>query len=163
MAKGLTNGAVPMGAVVVRKDIYDAFMTGAGAPIELFHGYTYSAHPLACAAGAGDPRRLPARRACSSAPPTWRPIGRQALHSLKGARHVIDIRNLGLIGAIELEPRPGEPGTPGPTRLFVKCLRSRRADPHHRRHHRPVAAADHREGQIDRLVETMRETLQSLD
>jgi beta-alanine--pyruvate transaminase len=106
-AKGLTNGTVPMGAVFVKESIYEAFMQGEG--IELFHGYTYSGHPLACAAGIGtldtyEEEGLLTRS--SSLEKHWE----DAAHSLKGARHVVDIRNCGLIAAIELEPRAGAPG-----------------------------------------------------
>jgi beta-alanine--pyruvate transaminase len=108
MAKGITNAAVPMGAVAARKHIYDAMMEGADAPIELFHGYTYSGHPLACAAGLAtfDVYRDEGlfERAAAMAS-----IFEDALHSLKGARHVIDVRNLGMMGAVELEPRAGAP------------------------------------------------------
>ncbi|MEO1223517.1 MAG: aspartate aminotransferase family protein [Pseudomonadota bacterium] len=109
-AKGITNGAVPMGAVFARDDIYQAFMdSAADGAIELFHGYTYSAHPLACAAAhaALDTYLEDGlfERAAEMAP-YWE----DALHSLKGTRHVIDIRNLGMVGAVELEPRPGAPG-----------------------------------------------------
>jgi len=109
-AKGITNGAVPMGAVFARDDIYQAFMdSAADGAIELFHGYTYSAHPLACAAAhaALDTYLEDGlfERAAEMAP-YWE----EALHSLKGTRHVIDIRNLGMVGAVELEPRPGAPG-----------------------------------------------------
>jgi len=108
MAKGLTNAAVPCGAVAASGKIYDAMMEGADAPIELFHGYTYSAHPLACAAGIATLETyqeddLFARAAGIEA--YWQ----AALHSLHDARHVIDIRNLGLIGGIELQPRSGAP------------------------------------------------------
>ncbi len=107
-AKGLTSGAVPMGAVFVRKHIYDAFMKGPEEAIELFHGYTYSAHPLACAAAhaALDTYREEGlfERAADMAP-YWE----KAIHSLQGESHVIDIRNLGLVGAIELEGIPGHP------------------------------------------------------
>ena len=107
-AKGLTNGTVPMGAVFVKDSIYEAFMQGADG-IELFHGYTYSGHPLACAAGIAtletyEEEGLLPRAA--SLEKYWE----DAAHSLKGARHVIDIRNCGLIAAFELEPRPGAPG-----------------------------------------------------
>ena len=108
-AKGLTNGVVPMGAVVVDKRIYDSMLQHADAPIELFHGYTCSGHPLAAAAGLAtlDTYRdegLFERAAALS--PYWE----EAVHSLKGTRHVIDLRNLGLVGAVELEPRSGAPG-----------------------------------------------------
>jgi beta-alanine--pyruvate transaminase len=108
MAKGLTNAAVPAGAVAVDRRIYDSMLEHADAPIELFHGYTYSGHPLACAAGLATldvyaEEGLFARAAEMSG--YWA----DALHSLKDARHVIDVRNLGLIGGVELEPRPCEP------------------------------------------------------
>jgi len=111
-AKGLTNGAVPMGAVVCRTGIYDAFMSGPPNAIELFHGYTYSAHPLACAAGVAsleiyEEEGLFERAAGLEA------YFEQAVHSLKGFPHVIDVRNLGLVGAVELAPREGQPGARG--------------------------------------------------
>ena len=106
-AKGLTSGAVPMGAVICRKGIYDAFMNGPDHLIEFFHGYTYSAHPLACAAAhaALDVYQGEElfQRAAGLAD-TWE----EALHSLKGEPNVIDIRNFGLVGAVELEPIPGQ-------------------------------------------------------
>ena len=108
MAKGLTNGIIPMGAVLVKKEIHDAFMTGPEHLIEFFHGYTYSGNPVACAAALGtlDTYRDEGlfERAAGLAG-YWA----DALHSLKGLPHVIDIRNIGLIGAVELEPIPGEP------------------------------------------------------
>ncbi|MDR3506909.1 MAG: aspartate aminotransferase family protein [Caulobacteraceae bacterium] len=108
MAKGLSNASVPMGAVAVSRKIHDSMMENADSPIELFHGYTYSAHPLACAAALAtlDIYRDEGlfERAAQMAP-YWE----EAVHSLKGARHVIDIRNIGLVAGIELEPRPGAP------------------------------------------------------
>jgi beta-alanine--pyruvate transaminase len=101
-AKGLTNGAVPMGAVLVSKKIHDAFMQGP-AGIELFHGYTYSAHPIACAAGLAALRLYEDEGLLTRA----RSIAatfEQAVHSLRGLPHVIDIRNYGLVAGIELEP-----------------------------------------------------------
>jgi len=107
-AKGLTSGVVPMGAVFCTKSIYEAFMTGPDHMIELFHGYTYSAHPIACAAALAtldtyDEEGLLTRAADLAQ--YWE----DGLHSLKDCPHVIDIRNLGLIGAIELEGIAGEP------------------------------------------------------
>ena len=107
-AKGLTNGTVPMGAVFVKDAFYDTFMQGPEG-IEFFHGYTYSGHPVACAAGLGTldtyaDEGLLIRAA--SLEKYWE----DAAHSLKDARHVIDIRNCGLIAAIELQPRAGAPG-----------------------------------------------------
>jgi beta-alanine--pyruvate transaminase len=108
VAKGITNGTVPMGAVFVRKHIYDAFMHGPENAIELFHGYTYSGHPVACAAALAtldvyEEEGLFQR--ANELSGYWQ----DALHSLKGLPHVIDIRNLGLVGGIELEPIPGKP------------------------------------------------------
>jgi beta-alanine--pyruvate transaminase len=108
-AKGLTNGAVPMGAVFARKHIYDAFMeNSAENAIELFHGYTYSAHPVACAAGLAVLdiyKEEGLFENCRSLAKYWE----DAVHSLKGVKNVIDLRNMGLIAGIELEPIPGKP------------------------------------------------------
>jgi beta-alanine--pyruvate transaminase len=109
LAKGLTNAAVPMGAVACADFIYRGVVDNAAFGIELFHGYTYSGHPLAAAAGIAalevyEDEQLFARAKQMSQ------IFEDALHGLRGARHVIDVRNLGLIGGIELEPRAGEPG-----------------------------------------------------
>ena len=108
LAKGLTNAAAPAGAVAVSRTIHDAMMEGADAPIELFHGYTYSAHPLACAAGLAT-LDVYAEEGLFERALTLEPYWEAAMHSLADARHVIDIRNLGLIAGIELEPRPGKP------------------------------------------------------
>ena len=107
-AKGLTNGTVPMGAVFIRDALYEAFMQGPEG-IELFHGYTYSGHPLACAAGLGTLDTYAEEgllKRASELEKYWE----DAAHALKGTRHVVDIRNCGLIAAVELEPRPGAPG-----------------------------------------------------
>ncbi len=108
MAKGLTNGAVPMSAVAVRKGIYDAFMQGPPEMVDLFHGYTYSAHPLACAAGLAT-LDVYAEEGLFARARALAPRFEDALHSLKGLPHVIDVRNLGIMGAVELEPRDGAP------------------------------------------------------
>ncbi|MCR6635773.1 aspartate aminotransferase family protein [Devosia sp.] len=107
-AKGLTNGVIPMGAVMVSAEIHDAFMNGPEHVIEFFHGYTYSGNPIASAAGLATletykDEGLLTRGA--ELAPKWE----SALHSLKGLPHVIDIRNIGLVGAIELEPIAGQP------------------------------------------------------
>ena len=107
-AKGLTNGVIPMGAVFVRDEIHDAFMNGPEHLIEFFHGYTYSGNPIASAAGLATLETYEEEGLLSRG----QEIGQyweDALHSLKDAKHVIDIRNIGLIGAIELEPIAGEP------------------------------------------------------
>jgi beta-alanine--pyruvate transaminase len=110
-AKGLTNGAVPMGAVLVKREIHDAFMSGPPGTIELFHGYTYSAHPVACAAGLATQKlyRAGLFEQARSMAPYWS----DAVHALKGRRHVIDLRAYGLVAGIELEPRAGAPGARG--------------------------------------------------
>ena len=119
-AKGLTNGIIPMGGVVVKKDIYDAFMTGPEYLIELFHGYTYSGNPVASAAGIATLetyREEGLFERAKSMTPYWE----DCVHSLKGLPNVIDIRNEGMIGAIELEPIPGAPGKRG-FDLFVDAF-----------------------------------------
>ena len=120
VAKGLTNAAVPMGAVFVRHGIYDTVVNSAPAGIELFHGYTYSGHPLAAAAGLATLELYETEglfeRAASLAP-YWE----NALHSLQDHPNVIDIRNLGLVGGIELEARSGAPGTRA-FDVFVDCF-----------------------------------------
>ncbi|MBZ4023936.1 aspartate aminotransferase family protein, partial [Rhodobacter sp. TJ_12] len=107
-AKGLTNGVIPMGAVLTTGAVHEAFMQGPEHMIELFHGYTYSGNPIAAAAGLATLETYKEEglfeRAAALAP-YWQ----EALHSLRGTRHVIDIRNEGLIGAVELEPIAGEP------------------------------------------------------
>ncbi len=108
MAKGLTNAAVPMGAVAVRREVHDAMLANAAPGIELFHGYTYSGHPLAAAAAIASLGIYQAEGLFEKAielEEYWA----DAVHSLRGVCHVIDCRNIGLIGGIELEPRPGAP------------------------------------------------------
>ena len=119
MAKGLTNGAVPMGAVAARSDIYQVFMQGPDNAIELFHGYTYSAHPVACAAGNAT-QEIYRRDGLLTRAAEMAGYWADAVHSLKGLPHVIDLRNPGLIGAVELEPIAGRPGA----RAFDAFLRA---------------------------------------
>ena len=109
VAKGLTNGCVPMGAVFARQFIYDAFMTGPEHLIEFFHGYTYSGHPLACAAALGTLDTY-AEEGLLTRARDMAPTFEAALHSLAGLPNVVDIRNIGLVGGIELTPIAGEPG-----------------------------------------------------
>ncbi|HTL26641.1 MAG TPA: aspartate aminotransferase family protein [Burkholderiales bacterium] len=111
-AKGITNGTVPMGAVLMKESLYQAFMTGPENAIEMPHGYTYSAHPVACAAGLGtmevyEEEGLLTR--VGEIAQYWE----DAAHAMKDCPNVIDIRNIGLIAAIELAPRPGAPGARG--------------------------------------------------
>jgi beta-alanine--pyruvate transaminase len=118
-AKGLTNGAVPMGAVLVSKQIYQAFMQGP-AGIELFHGYTYSAHPIACAAGLATLDIYQRQRLFTRAR-DMAPAFEKAVHALRGLPHVIDIRNYGLVAGIELEPIAGSPGKRA-FDVYLKCF-----------------------------------------
>ncbi len=118
-AKGLTNGVIPMGAVLVKDTIFDAFMQGPEDMIDFFHGYTYSGNPMAAAASLATLETYKQedlfKRAAELAP-YWQ----EALHSLKDAPHVIDIRNTGLIGAIELEPIANKPSKRA-SDIFVKA------------------------------------------
>ncbi|WP_174804077.1 aspartate aminotransferase family protein [Martelella limonii] len=119
-AKGITNGTVPMGAVFAQNHIHDAFMTGPEETIELFHGYTYSGHPVGCAAGMAtldiyESQGLLTRAASLSAP------FEDAVHSLRDAPFVKDIRNLGLMAGIELQSRDGAVGKRA-YETFVKCF-----------------------------------------
>jgi beta-alanine--pyruvate transaminase len=107
-AKGLTNGTVPMGAVFTKKFIHDAFMDGP-AGIELFHGYTYSGHPLACAAALATLEVFEEQKILEHAR-SVQSYWEDAVHSLKGLPHVIDLRTIGMIAGIELAPIPGKPG-----------------------------------------------------
>lgn len=120
MAKGISNAAIPAGAVAASRSVYDAIVNGTQGGIEFFHGYTYSAHPVAAAAilatlGVYHNEQLFARAK------TLTPAFARDIHALKGAPHVIDIRSLGLVGGIELAPRPGAPGARA-AEVFKKCF-----------------------------------------
>ncbi|KRB49474.1 MAG: aspartate aminotransferase family protein [Pseudomonadota bacterium] len=120
IAKGVTNGAVPMGGVITREGIFDAIADASNGGIELFHGYTYSGHPLACAAAMAtldvyEEEGLFQR--CADISPHFE----DQVHSLRGVAHVTDIRNLGLMAAIELASRPGAPGARA-TEVFNRCF-----------------------------------------
>jgi len=159
-AKGMTNGAVPMGAVFVREDLYDVFMKGPDG-IELFHGYTYSGHPLACAAGIATLETYQEEgllERAGSLAKYWE----DAIHSLKDARNVIDIRNFGLMGAVELAPRQGTPGSRGYSAL-VKCFEAGvlvRYTADTLAFSPPLIVE---KKQIDQLFDTVRKVLQALD
>jgi beta-alanine--pyruvate transaminase len=107
-AKGLTNGVIPMGAVLVTSEIHDAFMQGPEHLIEFFHGYTYSGNPMASAAGLATLETY-REEGLLTRGAELAPYWEDALHSLRGKPHVIDVRNIGLVGAIELESIAGEP------------------------------------------------------
>ncbi len=119
VAKGITSGTVPMGAVFVTKDIYDAFMDAPENAVELFHGYTYSGHPVACAAGLAT-LDVYAEEGLFQRAGELSGYWEDAVHSLKGLPHIIDLRNLGLMAGIELEPRPDKPGARA-FETFLKC------------------------------------------
>ncbi|HWX70366.1 MAG TPA: aspartate aminotransferase family protein [Steroidobacteraceae bacterium] len=119
LAKGLTNGCVPMGGVLVSKAIYEAFMKGPDG-IELFHGYTYSAHPAACAAGLAT-LALYEREGLLTRAASLAKYWEDAAHALRGLPHVIDVRNYGLILGLELEPAPGKAGTRA-FEVFSRCF-----------------------------------------
>lgn len=119
-AKGLTNGTVPMGAVFVRKHVFDKFMQGPENVIEFFHGYTYSGHPIAVAAALASLDVYAAEGLLTRGAAMAKHF-EDAVHSLKGAPHVIDVRNIGLVAGIELAPRPGAVGARA-YELFVKCF-----------------------------------------
>lgn len=121
-AKGITNGAIPMGAVFASRAVHDALVSGPEGTIELFHGYTYSGHPAACAAGLATLdiyRREGLLTRAADLAETWR----AAVHSLKGLPNVIDIRTIGLVAGIELSPREGAPGKRGYD-VFVDCFKA---------------------------------------
>ncbi|MGQ4877091.1 aspartate aminotransferase family protein [Billgrantia sp. LNSP4103-1] len=121
VAKQLTNGAVPMGAVIVQEAIYQAFMEQGGPDymLELPHGYTYSGHPAACAAALAALDVLENDRLISRVR-EMSPVFEEALHGLKGTRYISDIRNYGLAGALQIEPYPGEPAR-RPFEIAMKC------------------------------------------
>ena len=119
LAKGLTNGCVPMGAVLVSKAIYEAFMQGPDG-IELFHGYTYSAHPTACAAGLAT-LEIYQREGLLTRAKTLAKQWEDAAHALRGLPHVIDVRNYGLILGLELESAAGKPGQRA-FDVYTKCF-----------------------------------------
>ncbi|PPE66026.1 aspartate aminotransferase family protein [Caldimonas caldifontis] len=119
VAKGITNGCVPMGAVFVKQAIHDAFMQGPEHLIEFFHGYTYSAHPLACAAALGTLDTY-ADDGLLTRASEMQAYFADAVHSLKGLPHVIDVRNIGLVGGIELASRPEEPAKRA-FEVFLDC------------------------------------------
>jgi len=120
MAKGLTNASVPMGAVAARREIHDALMQGPAAAIELFHGYTYSGHPVACAAALAT-LDIYRREDLFGRAARLAPVLEARIHALQVRRNVTDIRNLGLMAAVDLAPREGAPGARG-YETFVRAL-----------------------------------------
>jgi beta-alanine--pyruvate transaminase len=160
-AKGLTSGAIPMGAVLADKDIYQTFMTGPDKAIELFHGYTYSGHPMAAAAGLAT-QAVYQEEGLFQRAAELAPVFEDAVHSLKDARHVIDSRNLGLMGAIELQARDGEP-TARAIEAFTGCFD---AGVLVRTTGDTIALSPPliiEESHIDQIVSTIRKVLETID
>jgi beta-alanine--pyruvate transaminase len=122
MAKGISNAAVPAGAVAVKRDVHDAIVNGAPGGIEFFHGYTYSAHPLATAAILAT-LDIYRREDLFARARKLAPAFEAAAHSLQGAPNVIDVRNIGLVAGIELAPRKDAPGARA-AEAFHKCFDS---------------------------------------
>ncbi|MFN7416594.1 MAG: aspartate aminotransferase family protein [Alphaproteobacteria bacterium] len=121
-AKGITNGALPMGAVFAHRKVHDAIVQGPPAAIEFFHGYTYSGHPVACAAALAS-LEVYRRDGLFTRVKTLAGLWEDSLHALRGKPNVIDTRNIGLMGAIELAPRPDAPGARG-YEVLVKALKA---------------------------------------
>ena len=121
VAKQLTNGSVPMGAVIAKQEIYDTFMDGGGPEymIEFPHGYTYSGHPLACAAGLATLDLLERENSFEQVA-SMAPKLEKAIHSLKGIEHIVDIRNYGSAAGLTLASLPGEPAK-RPFLAAMKC------------------------------------------
>lgn len=120
LAKGLTNAAVPMGAVAVRRELHDEVIGASASGIELFHGYTYSGHPLACAAALAA-LDIYQRDGLFDRANTLSDYWENAAHGLKGVGHIVDIRTYGLVAGIELAPRAAAPGARG-TEVFQRCF-----------------------------------------
>jgi len=120
LAKGITNGCVPMGAVLCKREIHDAFMTGPEHLIEFFHGYTYSAHPLACAAGLATLETY-ADEGLLTRAGELQGYFAECVHALKAEPNVIDIRNIGLVAGIELAPRGADVGKRA-YEVFTDCF-----------------------------------------
>ena len=160
-AKGVSNGAVPLGGVLLRKEIYDAFMHGPKEQIEFFHGYTYSGHPLATAAAVAT-MDIYEQEGLFERGKELAPYFEQAVHSLKGVKNVIDIRNFGLMCGIEMAPVSGTPGK-RPYEAFVKCYEKgvlvRSAGETIALTPPLIASREH----VDQIVDTLGDVLKSID
>jgi beta-alanine--pyruvate transaminase len=161
-AKAINNAAVPMGAVIAKNEIHDTIVNVApeGA-IEFLHGYTYSGHPLAAAAAVAT-QKLFAEEKLFERARTMEPVFEAAVHSLRGERHVIDIRNIGLVAGIELEPRAGAPGRRA-IDAHIKCFEAGVLV----RFTADIIALSPpliiEKAQIERVVETLRTVLKTLE
>ncbi|QJR09455.1 Beta-alanine--pyruvate aminotransferase [Usitatibacter rugosus] len=160
-AKGVTSGTVPMGGVLASKAVHDAFMIGPPGAIEIFHGYTYSAHPLACAAGIATLQLYKDGDLFNRAK-QMAPVMESAVHGLKGGKNIIDLRNFGLVGAIELASRPDAPGA----RAFEVMLKCWEKGVLVRTAGDNIAIAPPlivEASQIAQIADTLREAIQSTD
>ena len=160
-AKGVTSGTVPMAGVLVRDDIHETFMKGPDHVIELFHGYTYSAHPLACAAGLAaldvyrDERLFERARSLED-------VWGDAIHSLRGEPNVVDIRSMGLVGAVELASRPdayGQRAYEAMDRAFQEFGLMCRSTGESLAVSPPLIVS---ENQIDEIVDKLRRTIRAV-
>ena len=158
-AKGITNGTLPMGAVLCSRAVHDGVVQGPENLIELFHGYTYSGHPVACAAGLAT-LDIYAREGLLTRGAKLAALWADTLHGLRDAPHVIDVRTIGLVGGIELAPRDGAPGARAYD-VFTDCFRAGLLDPRDRaissRSRRPLIIEP---DQIGRIAETVRGALE---
>ena len=161
-AKGITNGVVPMGAVFVRREVHDAVIDASETAMEFFHGYTSSGHPVACAAGLATLeiyRREGLFERAAGLADTWA----EAVHSLKDAPRVTDIRNLGLMAGIDLEPKAGAPVGSRGYAAMVAAFEAGiliRATGDTLAMSPPLIVA---EAEIDRLVTVLRQVITALD
>lgn len=160
-AKGLTNGVIPMGAVLTTAEVHDAFMQGPEHMIELFHGYTYSGNPIAAACGIAT-LEVYREEGLFERARELEGYWQEAIHSLRGLPHVIDIRNMGLIGAVELEGIPGEPTK----RAFSAFLKAYEKGILIRTTGDIIAMSPPliiSKGEIDQLIGTLGDVLKTLD
>jgi beta-alanine--pyruvate transaminase len=158
-AKIVSNGVIPMGGVIVKPAIYDAFMTGPDTAVELFHGYTYSGHPVAAAAAHAALDALREEDAFKRAR-ELEPVLEQGMHSLKGEPGVADIRNIGLAAAVEFEPIAGKPGM-RPLKVFEHGLENGML---YRFTGETIAVAPpfiSTQGEIEKMVECLRSSLRA--
>ena len=159
VAKGINNGAVPMGAAIARKQIYDAFMDATPAGVELFHGYTYSGHPLAAAAAIAT-QEIFRDEGVHDQARALAGYFEEAIHSLKGEPHVVDIRNTGLAAGVTVATRDGAPGARG-TEVFLKTYEQGVAIRANGDHLAVAPILTMGRAEIDMTVEAMRKGLRA--
>jgi beta-alanine--pyruvate transaminase len=162
VAKAMNNAAIPMGAVIVRNEIHDTVVqASAEGAIEFFHGYTYSGHPMGCAATIAT-QKLFAEEKLFERAAALAPYLEEAAHALRGTRHVVDIRNLGFVAGIELEPRPGAPGR----RAYEALVRCFEAGTLIRTTGDIIALSPpltFEKAHVDRMIDTVRTALQAIE